>query len=419
MATQTKFRHQDIAVPPAGTKVRTIHAGKHELRIAFPKGARKKGSGTLVSILHPRSEKNPSCGGVLQLAAADLSSIAIPVDASGNGFGQGFEDALETASVQNPTDWKSLWDSFKGKLEGLLHHRGAETQSNAKKNYTEQVKTSEGKTVFINVDETSKGWRAEGYPVVGGKIKRVAKPKIAFGDSESDAYDKLVMSLEKNPKRRRPKKNLDEIDKAAAVAETFNGEPVTEVREIEEPSKRRDDFAHLAWMEQFVFQPAFDTEPLDLPQISEDYNERMENDEDPVKAWQEIAEDHGVTLLVFDVRGDEIELTATGFETAENGDVISKQLVFIGGRQDGFRKLLTEYFKADTEHDSVDMGNLVSVTYEAQKTQLGDSNPRQYYHVFGEEEGTAPRAAFDMLNNRIKLSGGSYHLKEAAAGIVN
>ncbi len=338
---QTQFRHQEIAVPPAGTKVRTIHAGKHELRIAFPKGARKKGSGTLVSILHPRSEKNPSCGGVLQLAAADLSSIAIPVDASGNGFGQGFEDALETASVQNPTDWKSLWDSFKGKLEGLLHHRGAETQSNAKKNYTEQVKTSEGKTVFINVDETSKGWRAEGYPVVGGKIKRVAKPKIAFGDSESDAYDKLVMSLEKNPKRRRPKKNLDEIDKAAAVAETFNGEPVTEVREIEEPSKRRDDFAHLAWMEQFVFQPAFDTEPLDLPQISEDYNERMENDEDPVKAWQEIAEDHGITLLVFDVRGDEIELTATGFETAENGEVISKQLVFIGGRQDGFRKLLT------------------------------------------------------------------------------
>ena len=66
MASKRKFRHQDISVPGAGTKVRTVRAGAHEIRIAFPKGARKKGSGKIVSILHPKAEKNP---GALRLLA--------------------------------------------------------------------------------------------------------------------------------------------------------------------------------------------------------------------------------------------------------------------------------------------------------------------------------------------------------------
>ena len=70
------------------------------------------------------------------------------------------------------------------------------------RNYTEQVKTSDGKTVFINVDESRGKWRAEGYEVMGGKIKRVLRPKVATGETESEAYDNLVMKLEKNPGRK-------------------------------------------------------------------------------------------------------------------------------------------------------------------------------------------------------------------------
>lgn len=65
MATRRKFRTQHVAQTPRGWKVRSKREGGHVLRIAFPPGRRKTGSGQLVEILHPASEnpchiKNPA-----------------------------------------------------------------------------------------------------------------------------------------------------------------------------------------------------------------------------------------------------------------------------------------------------------------------------------------------------------------------
>jgi hypothetical protein len=54
----SRFRHEDREAVPKGWKVRTVKAGKHRVRVAFPPGRKVKGSGRLVSILHPLSE-NP------------------------------------------------------------------------------------------------------------------------------------------------------------------------------------------------------------------------------------------------------------------------------------------------------------------------------------------------------------------------
>ncbi len=57
MAASTRFRTERLAVPPRGYKVRTVtHASGHQVRIAFPPGARRKGAGKVVSILHPNGE---------------------------------------------------------------------------------------------------------------------------------------------------------------------------------------------------------------------------------------------------------------------------------------------------------------------------------------------------------------------------
>lgn len=53
-----RYRHEDREAVPRGWKVRTVKAGKHRVRVAFPPGRREKGSGRLVSILHPIGE-NP------------------------------------------------------------------------------------------------------------------------------------------------------------------------------------------------------------------------------------------------------------------------------------------------------------------------------------------------------------------------
>src|SRR5882672_328335 len=59
------MRTEHVQQTPRGWRVRTVKPGphsQHEVRIAFPPGPRKKGSGKVVEILHPADEKkNPSC----------------------------------------------------------------------------------------------------------------------------------------------------------------------------------------------------------------------------------------------------------------------------------------------------------------------------------------------------------------------
>jgi hypothetical protein len=61
LATRAQFRHEDIAAVPRGWRVRTVTRGDHEVRLAFPPGRPKKGAGKLISILHPKGERNPNC----------------------------------------------------------------------------------------------------------------------------------------------------------------------------------------------------------------------------------------------------------------------------------------------------------------------------------------------------------------------
>ena len=56
----SKYHHQDVSAVPSGWKVRTVKAGAHRVRVAFPPGRRQTGSGQVVSVLHPKGE-NPTC----------------------------------------------------------------------------------------------------------------------------------------------------------------------------------------------------------------------------------------------------------------------------------------------------------------------------------------------------------------------
>lgn len=215
-----------------------------------------------------------------------------------------------------------------------------------------------------------------------------------------------TLNAGKSPQRKR---NLDQIREAAVLHEQFVGSPTTEIVKLSEPEHVRDDYAHLGWLCQLVFLPPTEHEALDLEEISEMYQELMENDADPVTSWRSIADEIGSPLLVFSTEGDEIRL-------ASSAD--GRQLYFLGGRQDKFAESLDE-FGADTEHDFVMLGQLISLTYTAQKRQAGDTKAHPYYHVFGEEGGEPPTAFYDRINKRIRLAGGSYHLNEPERGIIN
>ena len=56
-----QFRIEDVARKPRGYHVRTVTGGAHRVRVAFPPGPRKRGSGKLVQILHPKAENPKRC----------------------------------------------------------------------------------------------------------------------------------------------------------------------------------------------------------------------------------------------------------------------------------------------------------------------------------------------------------------------
>lgn len=59
MAARSHFRTQHVMQAPSGWSVRSKRAGEHVVRIAFPPGRRRKGSGKVIEVLHPK--KNAAC----------------------------------------------------------------------------------------------------------------------------------------------------------------------------------------------------------------------------------------------------------------------------------------------------------------------------------------------------------------------
>lgn len=460
MPEESQFRTEHFQDAPRGWHVKTItHPSGHEVRVAFPKGPRKRGSGRLVSILHPH--ENPGCGltknpieweakweDLKQKVQGWLTQSRKGVKPNAkrnyteevrNGISEQFEsksEGIEAAkyicsqyNVKTFVYWFPRAIPPRGRVvdaKGAEKYQGQDyakliftcspkmpaDNPRSRRNYTEEVRTSEGKTVFIDVLGSGEKWTAEGYPVVAGRIRRVGKPLIAHGRSEADAYDNLIDKLERNPGRARnmkAKRNLDEIEAAAELAERFKGSPAEEVHELGEPDKMRDDFAHLGWENQLVFVPPTFHGDLDCKAIGNFYDARIQEHDDTARAWKETQEEFNIPLLVYDVSEDEIRLVSSADR---------KQLYFIGGNQKAFRGALKD-FRTNLNRDKVDLGELLSTTYIAEKAQVGDDGPRPYYHTFGEDGGYPPGAIYDTMNDRILLFGGTYHLEEAERGIIN
>jgi hypothetical protein len=71
-----RYRHEDVAAVPSGWKVRTVKAGAHRVRVAFPPGRKHKGSGRLVSVLHPTFGSNP-CANPCSLRASNPAELLV------------------------------------------------------------------------------------------------------------------------------------------------------------------------------------------------------------------------------------------------------------------------------------------------------------------------------------------------------
>jgi hypothetical protein len=103
MATERQFEHEDIAEVPKGWKVRTVaQKDGTQVRVAFQPGRRRKGSGKLISILHP---KNPKSKTAEQVEAMKAKAVKFLQDVVGD---RAKAAEVESMSLQEYAEKKKI-----------------------------------------------------------------------------------------------------------------------------------------------------------------------------------------------------------------------------------------------------------------------------------------------------------------------
>jgi hypothetical protein len=409
---------QHIAPVPSGWKVKTVsHKSGHQARIAFPPGAQKKGSGRLVEILHPKTEKNPApaCLEIYELAVGHAGAPE-PGSPSAVGIGKGIDELVKApVAVANPEAKKKTREQVE------------KMQDKAVRFLRDVVGDSDKADAIDDMSVEEYADKKRVHLVNPHPLKKLAKHARRAAKKAANRVCRNRKSKIRNPKSH-VRRNLDEIPDVQKVYETFMGKKDQTITEYDEPDKRRDDFAHTGWLVFLVIQPYSEAlegiaDPNDLSET-----EREITDEHPdiatLKLWEKLSDEFGCTFVVVDFSNSQAVPDKPGFKTYGDGVRVcgaagSSQLYFIGGRQniDG----LLGQFGVDEQKDFIALGVLVAYGYLAAKHIPDDPDvnevPIVWQHVLGEEGGDPPMIFYDKINKRMGLAGGTYTIE--APGITN
>lgn len=389
----SKYRHQDISAVPAGWRVRTVKAGAHRVRVAFPPGARQKGSGKVVSVLHPQNENpcrmnnpaelvlmgaNPLPGKratrerAERIRAARLNPTTIsPVDDADArraiiAYGQmnhrhtsdekAEELKREILSIANRRGWTlkqiALWaKQHGGALEG---HRRLNPMFNA--NFSEDEKLTLGRlgikwTQIQTAADVRKARKA---------LREAAKIRKRFGNPT------MPMAQQR--------------EQAAEIYSGFHAEAPQNKLVLEEPHIPAGAYPELGLLYQIYFKP---TNP------------------DAVEKFEKVYTSDKEDIHVI-------------------GTLDREQIYFAGGDQELDHKTL-EFFGWKGE-DRFRLGTARKIVYLARKyheavPKEGRGKLVEWIHTFGEETGAQPELWYDHGNSRLYLKRGEYEIKDE--GIVN
>lgn len=363
-SSRATYRHEELQKVPRGYRVRSVKRGSHVVRIAFPPGRRKKGSGKVIEILHPKAENNPSC---------------IVSNKAKNNPG-------ELLIFGNPSNPKAFsgWSHFTKQEKNFLQSIHAPAPKNE-----EEVRAY--KETLKKIDEINAKYRNPGKVRVffdkglgGSWVATVFHEKygnlFASGKTKEDARAKLkervthaeASKSHRNPKRATPRRrrkdriNPDETKQAVKLFQSFHGKDPKDIVEKHVSAAVRKDYAALGDLSYLKV-----VTPLG-------------------QAAQFNFDDDGVKL-------------------ASSPD--GKQLYCIGGNQN-----LGQCLDKDSmEKDFIDLGEAVEVQYLARKIH-GNFEPIKYFHKFGEVTGARPHLAYDKLKRQIFFIGGEYFI-DAKQGV--
>jgi hypothetical protein len=388
MATQGQFEHEDIATVPRGWKVRTLaHADGSQVRLAFPPGPRKKGSGRLVSILHPLD--NPKLRALSPVERHQL--------------------AIAKATLKMPDAMLGVMGGMtKEQAQKIVEKHGVVISGNPKSKTREQVEAMKAKAVrFLKdvVGDSAKASEIEDMSVEDYAAKKkltIENPRkkrnaeevgtaklvsrggglFSFGRSK-DFWEYSVGGRTYQVKKGKgrvkiPVKgfyidkatgkvfNPDETAQAGKLFREFHGEDAREILEVQDADIARDTYTVLGILHEMKFK-------LD---------------------------------------GQAYTLSFKGCDVKLGSSAEGNQLYCLGGDQN-CEKLLPQ---PDTGKDLVELGTVTHISYVTRK---GFDKFREsiYEHKFGEEGGKPPSAWYARLAKRVLIGGGDYRVE--APGIID
>lgn len=424
------YRHEELQKIPAGYRVRSVKRGSHIVRVAFPPGRRKKGSGKVVEILHPKAENNPSCI-VSSQARKNPGELLIFGNPSSTAAKRATRERaarirgarLNSVVWGNPKkknqtrlidairfgDRVTIVDRFGQQRTGRAVMRSSSggwvlnmggphgTPGLADDRNVVRVKRSKNPVrMQVFHDPAIKKFTAVLYdPKFGnlyasGYTKKQAAQALRDRVREYRRSGKLPAGggygnpRRSTKRRRRTDRNPDETKQAVKLFQSFHGKDPKDIVEKHVSAAIRKDYAALGELIAIG---------LDVPN---------QHGQSLVNNWQK--ENH------FGFEGDGVMLASS-----PNG----KQMYLVGGNQNLSQCL--KRVEHDDEKDFIDLGDIGFVVYLARKVH-GNFEPIEYVHELGEKTGVLPRGMYDKLKRQIFFVGGEYFIdtkKGVSPGIEN
>jgi hypothetical protein len=437
MASRSQFEVEHVAKVPRGWHVRTVKRGDAEVRIAFPPGPRRTGSGEVVEILRSRG-KNPSSvyamavslgypylrgeGRVARDGVTWLSRVTKDSEGRGPALYIGYNQTTRKWVVEHE-------EAQNGRLE--LQREARDRAAKIRK--ARITRRPRFRDVSLgNPHEKTGGLHIEYsapnqayFLMWHGTVLRIF-PTKAEAKAEMEyllRHREDVRTRGENPSR--PTVFYDSsVEKylatvyhpqygnlfATGSSEKAARKALAErVKHAEKTGTHRNpDNEELAEAER-LYKTFHGREPSEVLELQESDEARGE-----LTALGDLVE-----LTIVAPNGDHVVVSFANDGVRLASAPGGRQLYLVGGNQDISAQL--NLFGADESKDVIDLGEAKQVVYDAAKWQTGFQS-QDWKHDFGEESGIRPRVFFKQAVSangkpRIFFAGGVYKVERP--GIID
>jgi hypothetical protein len=412
------FRHEDIAAVPSGWKVRTVTTPSgHRVRVAFPPGRRKTGSGRLVSILHPNRGPNP-CLNPCTLRSANPQELMVmsannpprsrrnaetkyEVVALGRWGGElrkTFDTREEAKQFAKASI--NLQQYFKPHIRKLRTNPASELLvMSANPHHGRRIiagigaleRNPETGAEFAGEYEPTKEWilpveaTEEQAKMVAAKLEHEYPHGLFYMYQDPQANQAWVIRMAEPKRSANPRVEVyrTENPSAQAIAEVFSGRPLEFVDVDYEPHMPRARYAYLSKLVGLTIKPASGGQVMGIAW------------------WNAPASAHDIEHYGGELR----PLVGAPDLVAGESD---KRLYLFKGVQN-IESSLRSFGAQAIDGQVYELGEARVLRYRMKKSPI-DDELMDYVHTFGEEGGARPRVLFDAEHKKILFDGGDYRI---------